>query len=422
MKRAEQSRYNPRHSGKTTYSMLFCPPARLSSPARVFIFLILAASALPLAAQVPPQSAQEFADKIVAHVQSRSAVTLTTKNISSLSSAAAADAQRIIESQLRARGVRLVEADRAVEEIRITFSENARGYLWIAEIGHGDSWEVVMLPVAGTGVGQASSQLVLRRVSLISQAEPILDVDGDERSGLLVLSADRLTLYAMQNGRWTPGATAAITHQRPFPRDLRGRVVLSRDGSYIARLPGILCSGATQPQLTANCQETDDPWPLNFDPPMSGFFNAARNYFTGALVPAQEAKLPPFYAAAALVQPAGVTWLFSGVDGVTRLVGSMGLVGSIPNWGSDLTVLRSNCGSGTQAIASRATDFNSLDALQAYEFANGQPSEAGAPLEFAGPITALWPVASDSTRAVAVARNLKTGMYEAFSISIACSR
>jgi len=410
--------------------MRSCPPARFPLPAPFlirdalifFLAVVTAGGAPPLAAQVQTQPAQGFADKIVARVQSRSAVTLTIKNISSLSNAAVADAQHIIEAQLRARGVRLVEPDRAVEEARITFSENSRGYLWVAEIGHDESWDVVMMPVAAATSERGSSTFVLRRVPMIAQPEPILDVDGDERSGLLVLSGDRLTLHSSQSGRRTAGQNVAIMHQHPFPRDLRGRVVLSRDGSYVAHLPGVVCNGVTQPQLTANCQETDDPWPLSFDPPMSGFFGASRNFFTGALVPAQEGKLPPFYTATSLVQPTGVTWLFSGVDGVTRLVGMTGLVGSIPGWGSDLAVLRSNCGSGTQVIVSRASDLNAPDGIQAYEVLNREPSEAGVPLEFAGPITALWTVASDASRATAVARNLKTGVYEAFSISVACSR
>jgi len=424
MKRSAQNRYNREHSEKSAYSMRFCPPARLFPPARVVVFhlLLVILTAVPVAAQ-QLQFAQEFADKIVPKIQSRSAVALTARNISSMSNAAAADAQRAIEAQLRARGVRLVEADRAVEEVRITFSENPRGYLWVAEIGHDDMWDVVMLPVASAATNdRGSSQLVLRRVPLVAQSDPVLDVDGDERSGLLVLSSERLTLYALQNGRWTAGASAAINHQHPFARDVRGRVVLAHNGSYAAHLPGMTCSGSTQPQLTANCQDTDDPWPLSFDPPMSGFFNGARNFFTGALVPAQEGKLPPFYTAAALVQPAGVTWLFSGVDGITRLVGMTGLLGSIQGWGSDVAIVRSNCGSGTQVIASRASDFSAPDALQAYEVVNREAAEAGVALDFAGPITALWAAASDPSRATAVSHNLKTGMYEAFSISVACSR
>jgi len=414
--------YNPEHSGKSAYSMRFCPPARLSSPASLFLIaMVVVCTALQAAAQDPSQSAQEFADKVVAKMQSRSAVTLITKNISSLSNAAAADAQRAIESQLRARGVRLVEPDRAVEELRITFSENARGYLWVAEMGHDESWDVVMMPVPAATSDRSSNQVVLRRIPLLTQPDPILDLDGDERSGLLVLSGDRVTMYSLQNGRWTAGQSAALNNQRPVPRDLRGRIVLGRDGSYVAHLPGMSCNGATHPQLTANCQETDDPWPLSFDPPMSGFFASKRNYFTGALVPPQEGKLPPFYAAAGLVQATAVTWLFSGVDGMTRMVGITGLIGSVQAWGSDLAVLRSNCGSGAQVIASRASNLGAPDALQAYEVANGQASEAAAPLEFAGPVTALWPAASGPSRATAVARNLKTGMYEAFSVSIACT-
>src|SRR5581483_1623579 len=187
MNMAAQTRYNPKHSAKSIHSMRFRPPARLVLPALLLLELLLVTlNARPVAAQVQPQSAQEFAGRIVAKMASRSAVALSVKNISSMSNAAAADAQRAIETELRGRGVRLVEPDRAVEVIRITFSENARGFLWVAEIGHDDTWDVVMLPVlSGAMNDHNAAQLALRRVSLVAQPEPILDVGGDERSELL---------------------------------------------------------------------------------------------------------------------------------------------------------------------------------------------------------------------------------------------
>ena len=72
-----------------------------------FIALVLA---IPAAAQEWDAPAREMAEKIIARAQSRSGLSLTVKNISSLPPARAAEVQRALESALRSRGVSLVEA------------------------------------------------------------------------------------------------------------------------------------------------------------------------------------------------------------------------------------------------------------------------------------------------------------------------
>jgi hypothetical protein len=59
-----------------------------------------------------------------------------------------------------------------------------------------------------------------------------------------------------------------------------------------------------------------------------------------------------------------------------------------------------------------------VDGVQAYELTNRQPVAVSPPVEMPGPVTAMW---SSGPRAVAVAFNLKTTSYEAYSLAVRCS-
>jgi len=167
------------------------------------------------------------------------------------------------------------------------------------------------------------------------------------------------------------------------------------------------------------CRETDDPWPIGGQ---KAFFNSARNYFTGILAPGLGTQLPPFFSVATLPRRNYTLWLFSGVDGQVRAYDTVELR-ALPNtrtWGSDMISVRSNCGLGTQLLVSAAGDDTVADSLHAYEIIDREPNEAASQLEMDGPITALWPNA-DASGGVAVVRNLQTGQYDAYNITIACN-
>ena len=67
-----------------------------------------------------------------------------------------------------------------------------------------------------------------------------------------------------------------------------------------------------------------------------------------------------------------------------------------------------------------AGDFTQRDSLQLMDAPSGALAAAAtAPIEFSGPITALW-TARDGKIATAVSKNLSTGKYEAFTISVTC--
>ena len=351
---------------------------------------------------------------------------LTFQNLSALTPSEVAAIRVPLETQLRAGGVQLRDAASSASEIKVTLSENVREWLIVAEVRLGLDAKVVMVTVDKGGAGamaRAGSAMVLRKSFLISQSDPILDaaiVDWASTRSLLLLTRSSLGVYAWTTGRWTLQQSFPITHGAPFPADLRGRIVTAQDHLFDVYLPGVGCSSSASAPLTMNCRDTDDPWPLGGQ---KAFFNSARNYFTGILVPGVGAQLPPFFSAATLPRVNYTLWLFNGVDGQVRVYDSVELR-TIPNthdWGSDMVSLKSACGIGTQLLVSAAGDDTAADSLHVFEMVDREPNEVAAQSAMDGPITALWPSA-DAGSATAVVRNLQTGQYDAYNITIACNQ
>ncbi len=157
-------------------------------------------------------------------------------NRSSLSAALSDDIRRNLLTQLAVTGVRFVTAEQAAVNVRVTLSEDLHSYVWVAEIRQdANPPTVVMVSLprsAALAVEPAAAAMVLREVSLWSQTERILDVAVIEGNParMLVLDANGVTSYRMQESRWLVEQSLPITHSRPWPRDLRGRLVWRRDG------------------------------------------------------------------------------------------------------------------------------------------------------------------------------------------------
>ena len=121
----------------------------------------------------------------------------------------------------------------------------------------------------------------------------------------------------------------------------------------------------------------------------------------------------PYYSSATAEDGGKPVRLYSGVDGATRLE-SGEIVG---HWGSDIAGIESKC--GRMVLATRASEPDATDAIQAYQIEDGRAVAAGDPVEFAGPVAALW---SAGDTATVVARNAQTGRYAAYSLAVGCGR
>jgi len=348
----------------------------------------------------------------VAATAARDPVILSVRNLSTLGPGEAAAIRREFESELRARGVRLVEAAPAAE-IRLTVSENLTHFLLVAEFRRGDerqvlldSWPRTALPAnGGAGAGGTLAQVTLEKKLLWEQEQPILDaVRLDD--GVLILDAARVLLVRGQERQSVP-----IPPLHPWPRDMRGRLLASGT-VFTAWLPGVVCSGATEPRLSAECHESQEPWPLA--PGAIAVFSTARNFFEGhvAIGSWGAHDVPPFYSAA----PAGDVWVFAGEGGRARIyTRSWEPGGAIDHWGNDLAGVQTPC--GPRILATRPAGITEPDAIQPFELVEGMANAAGPAQEFPGPITALW---STGSLATAVSHDLQTGRYAAYSLAPAC--
>jgi hypothetical protein len=93
-------------------------------------------------------------------------------------------------------------------------------------------------------------------------------------------------------------------------------------------------------------------------------------------------------------------------------------IGTIPGWGSDLAGVDAQCGSGSLVMVTRPTDASEADAVQVFAVANRTAAPLTEPVTFSGPVTALWPAGAASV--MVVERDLTTGKYAAYLLTVAC--
>lgn len=407
-------------------------------PARFVGLVLLTLASVPGA----PACAQNWdgveallADKIVS-VTGPKTMALEVVNRSSLSAATADNIRRNLLTQLAVKGVRFAPTEQAAATVRVSLSEDLQGYVWVAEIRQGtNSPSIVMVSIprsVGQTVEPPASTMVLQRIPLWSQEDRILDVaviDGSP-ARMLVLDGESITAYRLQDSRWQQEQSLPIVHSRPWPRDLRGRLMLAKgkdkdkDFSFEAYLPGVHCRGTAGAPAALTCYENEDPWPIGTDlSSLSASFASTRNFFTGALSPGvgKQTAAPAFYSAAAVPRDQTAAWLLATVGGQVHLLdGDSDQVLEKLSWGSDFASVRSGCGSGWQVLAT-GTGSGVSDTVRAFELVGHEPVAAAAPLEVNGSITSMWSESS-GTGAVAVAHNSETGRYEAFRLILTCGR
>jgi len=373
---------------------------------------------------------QQLAQKITA-ITGPGAVSLDLVNRSSLSQADIDGIRSTLRNQLSAAGLTLVNPDQAAATVQVSLSETLQSYVWVARIQQGTNQpaiEIVSVPRVEPGTPlREPAVLLIRKIQLWSQEDPILDVAVIDSSPphVIVLDPNKIAMHALEDGQWQLEQAFQVPHSRPWPRDLRGRLVLRKDHLVDAYLPGIFCSSAPGAALNLSCRESDDPWPLASEQlTLNGFFSPTRNFFTGALAPGigQERTVPPFYSAAPIPREKYVLWVLTGIDGQVREVDGVNVQTlSRPGWGSDMASTKTSCGSGSQVLVSSNSDGATPDTVRAYEFPDREPVPVSQPVELGGRITSLWTESSGST-AVVVSRNWETGKYEAFRLTIACGQ
>jgi len=389
----------------------------------------------------------------IASILGHGSARLMIRNLSSLSVDEIPAIRKLLEQDLRARGV---VANSAPNDtiVRVTLSESARGFTWVAEVIQGEDTQiaVVRLPASESSETPAPAQFMLRREVLIAQKEPVLDV-LDLESAIILLAPAELDVETRSQTGWTKSQSTPIPARLPLARDPRGIILPAAQGAgFEAWLAGSRCTASSvqtpAAAFTIDCHASDDPWPLSAPavaiapqasgsapnpapsppppvqtappaPQIRAFYNTARDYFTGVVSPGMGVDLPPFYSAAILPLASGPELLISTVDGKVLLAANAKLtaVAGTSDWGSDFALLQSGCGTGTQIIASGAGDTNT-DTLRAYQITGSDATPASAPLAIEGTVTALWS-APDGRSVLAVIRDAQN-QYEVDRVTALC--
>ncbi len=304
----------------------------------------------------------------------------------------------------------------------MTLSENLRGFVWIAEIDAGDERAIVIEEAPKTPTAGGTTSMAIEKKLILEQDRQILDLATMGR-GLLVLDSDAVTLYESAAGDWQRRLSVRIPVTRPWPRDLRGRLLTQGD-AYQAYLPGLTCNGNAGGGMSITCRDAS-LWPIGAGPRMLGFaqFTPARNYFDGRVIApnGSTGSVPAFFSAAQFQAGTVSAWALAGVDGQTHLYNTPANNGSA--WaaiGNGIVGLESDCGGRSQVLASAAGDGTLSDSVSAYDVIDGAPRPTGDAVAFPGPVTALWPSAERGV-ALAVSRDLRSGRYGAFRLAITCA-
>jgi hypothetical protein len=349
-------------------------------------------------------------------------VSVEYRIVSSVGPVELGQARGAFEAALKEAGLRVSDVA-PVAELRLTLSENQSQYLLVEEARKGDERQVWMAAWKRAAPASAASPgMALDRKLVWEQEEQILDV-AFPAAGMLVLSPSKVVLYIQrENGAWALGRAVPLSPGKPWPRDLRGRLRVTGARLQIF-LPGVECGGAAEPSLSVECRAGDEPWALESGShaTLLANFAATRDHFDGRVATGTGLRktIAPFYSAASAGEQGRPLWLLAMLDGRTQIFDAwLEPVGAIASWGSDIAGTEASCGGGSQVLATRPGGVGEPDAIQAFAIVNRAASPLTAPVEFAGPVTALW--TSSATAALAVARDPLTGRYAAYVISVVC--
>lgn len=308
-------------------------------------------------------------------------IALSVRNLSSLAAREFAEARLVLESELRARRIRMNE--RAAVQVQVTIAESSRQFVWTAEIGSGDERTVAIATMPRDSAPAFGPKVTIERRLVWEQDSQMLDV-AMTGGKLAVLEPGRIVFPR-------DGTSIPLVAVRPS-RDARGRLA-SDENSLIVYTFGGVCrvkAGACQPSAEA--------WILEGGSPQPG-----RNFFSLG-------DTPGFFSSAVADDGEQAVRLYAGVDGRVRLASGDSWTG----WGSEIASVESKC--GRLVLANRPS---LPEAIQVYQLRDRRPVALGDPEELAGPVTALW---SSGGGAVAIVRNPSTNRYAAFQITVACER
>ena len=300
-------------------------------------------------------------------------IDLLVSNMSSLSADQVAAIDEWLKTNLGNRHFRIVDGQPVDAYVNVTLSEGVDGYVLVAQIRRGTDEQLAIFPVDKGGLaGKRVGGVALDDQLIWVQSGRILDFAlpqpaAGEPPRLIVLEVGRIVFYVRRNAQWQIDGSVIIPPLRPWLRAPRGYVDLSRGVSNgEALLSGVQCKGDFGVPNTIDCgfvSQQSAPWALQDE------------------------------------------WK-------SKNLSSAG----------DAALTSLECDDRSVALATGSGDWTQADFVQGYEIgtAKGQGAMAsGNPLEFKGPVTALWAMGGGVARAVV--QNLQSGNYEAHLVTATCS-
>jgi hypothetical protein len=381
---------------------------------RFVLFFVLLLVPKAANADTLEESARLLARKVWVSIHG-SSVSLEFRNLSSLGNAEFAGISTAFQEEFQRRGVK-IQAESAAVALIVSITQNTTEYLGVVRIQRRDNSETVIEtigPVQGPAAPQLAFNYTLHRKLLFSQDNPIVDVvlnDSEERAE--ALGVGEIYEYELRDGQWLLKGTEYFPTRENARRDLRGFLGYGIDSQSV-QLPGEVCTTSISVRGGWGCKSTAEPW-------------SVRTVSEAAL---SGKKLGPWFSAAQLA-PAGKSEIFvTGLDGLARLYEeSAEPVSIFPDWGSEIAAIKSACGSGWQLLVTGKTDWTKNDEIRAVEVRQRRAQPVSVGLEFPGPVIALHspsmrPIqdADTNASAVAIIRDLQTGRYEAYLVTITCS-
>jgi hypothetical protein len=309
-----------------------------------------------------------LAENIATAASPARTISLEMKNVSSLGASDAAGVRQGLEANLSHRGFRLGAATSAEARVELTLSESEERFVWVAETRIGDAERIAIVDVARTrenSPGKPVDSLVLDRRLVWQQSDTLLDFaffqgSGATNSTVWILEPERILFYRNAGEQWLIERAIAITHSKPWPRDLRGTIDAFHQSIYLPELACVMSGGAAG-ELQCSAAPADK----------------------GESIRSEAAQ--------------------TSIEG---------------HEGSDTVALGSTCGEDSVVLATGTADWTQPDLIQAYLEKDGRAVPSGDPLQTDGPITGLnW---ASEGEARTVVHNLKTGNYEAYFVTATC--
>ena len=358
-------------------------------------------------------TARALARKVASSLQGAT-VSFESRNLAALTESRYSALVGAFLDELQRRGVKVLPQHSSVR-IVLALSKRLTDYLGIVQIVRGEETETIVQSfgrIADANLGISALSLQLHKEFLFDQDRPILDTQSsDNFKHVLVLGPGEIASYELRNESWVLTDVTRLPLVRTQERQIRGTVAMGID-EITARVAGEIC---VFPMLALDRAK----WSCKPESEVDLHTSAKSDLLWGK-------KSPPWSSAAALESGDHSIYMIRGEDGISRMYeDGPSPVASFSGWGSEIASLQSSCGAGWQLLISNSTDWTSSDNVTAVEFQERTAIRVTNPVDFPGPVISLRRSAVNTlegqTKAVAIVRNLQTGKYEAYVLSITCA-